>query len=112
FTDMVASNLAQKTKLMQLQAGHGEKLDLSMDENTYTATIVSPDFETLKLCFPTLFISRWNENEVPSSKWRCKLIYGVGYAHKADGILFNYDNVDQEFLLFENVGPPSKTKEP
>ncbi|CAJ0641032.1 4099_t:CDS:2 [Entrophospora sp. SA101] len=95
-----------------LQAGHGEKLDLSMDENTYTATIVSPDFETLKLCFPTLFISRWNENEVPSSKWRCKLIYGVGYAHKADGILFNYDNVDQEFLLFENVGPPSKTKEP
>ena len=46
-------------KLMQLQAGHGEKLDLSMDENTYTATIVSPDFETLKLCFPALFISRW-----------------------------------------------------
>ncbi|CAJ0749753.1 15652_t:CDS:2 [Entrophospora sp. SA101] len=55
-------------KLMQLQAGHGEKLDLSMDENTYTATIMSPDFETLKLCFPALFISRWNENEVPSSK--------------------------------------------
>ncbi|CAJ0875764.1 14026_t:CDS:2 [Entrophospora sp. SA101] len=99
-------------KLMQLQAGHGEKLDLSMDENTYTATIVSPDFETLKLCFPALFISRWNENEVPLSKWRRKLIYGVGYARKADGILFNYGNVDQEFLLFENVGPPSKTKEP
>ena len=46
-------------KLMQLQAGHGEKLDLLMDENTYTSTIVSPDFEILKLCFPCLFISRW-----------------------------------------------------
>ncbi|KAF0483243.1 hypothetical protein F8M41_023240 [Gigaspora margarita] len=97
---------------MQLQAGHGEKLDWLMDENTYTSTIVSPDFEILKLCFPNLFISRWNENEVPSSKWRRILIYGVASARKTDGILFNYDNVDQEFLIFENIGPPSRRKKP
>ncbi|CAG8532237.1 3582_t:CDS:2 [Diversispora eburnea] len=33
-------------------------------------------------------------------------------ARKADGILLNYENISQEFLLFENVGPPSKTKNP
>ena len=32
---------------MQFQAGHGNKLDLLMDENTYTSTIVSPNFENL-----------------------------------------------------------------
>ncbi|CAG8602624.1 22994_t:CDS:10, partial [Gigaspora margarita] len=96
-------------KLMQLQAGHGEKLDWLMDENTYTSTIVSPDFEILNL---TNALLNRNENEVPSSKWRRILIYGVASARKADGILFNYDNVDQEFLIFENIGPPSRRKKP
>ncbi|CAG8591822.1 12145_t:CDS:2 [Acaulospora morrowiae] len=101
-------------KLMQFQAGHGNKLDLLMDENTYTSTIVSPDFEILKFCFPKLFISRWNENDVPSSKWRREMVYrnSNASARKADGILFNYENTSQEFLLFENIGPPLKTKNP
>jgi len=55
--------------------------------------------------------SRWNENDVPSSKWRRELIYGTGaLARKADGILFNYDDSDHEFLIFENIGPPLETK--
>ncbi|CAG8771724.1 26805_t:CDS:2 [Gigaspora margarita] len=101
-------------KLMQFQAGHGKKLDLLMDENTYTSTIVSPDFEMLKFCFPKLFISRWNENDVPSSKWRREIAYhdSSASARKADGILFNYENTSQEFLLFENIGPPLKTQNP
>ncbi|CAJ0630152.1 13490_t:CDS:2, partial [Entrophospora sp. SA101] len=61
-------------KLLQLRAGHDNQLDVSlMDENTYTSTVISPDFEFLKICFPGL-----NENDVPSSKWRRELIYGVG----------------------------------
>ncbi|CAJ0916899.1 13696_t:CDS:2 [Entrophospora sp. SA101] len=93
-------------KLLQLRAGHDNQLDVSlMDENTYTSTVISPDFEFLKICFPGL-----NENDVPSSKWRRELIYGVGaLARKADGILFNYDN-NQEFFIFENIGPPLVTK--
>ena len=48
-----------ESKLMQLRAGHGEKLDLQMDENTFTSTVISPDFELLKACFPGLIVSRW-----------------------------------------------------
>ncbi|CAG8801790.1 30943_t:CDS:10, partial [Gigaspora margarita] len=101
-------------KLMQFQARHSKKLDLLMDENIYTSTIVSPDFEILKFCFPKLFISRWNENDVPSSKWHREIAYcnSSVSAHKADGILFNYENISQEFLLFENIGPPLKTQNP
>ncbi|CAI2183373.1 9493_t:CDS:2, partial [Funneliformis geosporum] len=101
-----------KIKLMQLRAGHGEKLDMLMDENTYTSTIVSPDFEILKFCFPYLFISRWNENDVPSSNWRHELVCTSSSLRKADGILFNYDHVNRELLLFENIGPPSRTLNP
>ncbi|RIA80165.1 hypothetical protein C1645_14730 [Glomus cerebriforme] len=98
-------------KLMQLRAGHGDQLDALMDENTYTSTVISPDFEFLKTCFPGLFISRWNENDVPSSKWRRELVYGTGaLARKADGILFNYDDDDHEFFIFENIGPHLETK--
>ncbi|CAG8542600.1 11852_t:CDS:10 [Dentiscutata heterogama] len=82
-------------KLIQFQAGQGKKLDLLMDENTYTSTIVSSDFEILKFCFPKLFISRCNAS-----------------ACKADDILFNYGNITQEFLLFENISPPLKTQNP
>jgi hypothetical protein len=46
-------------KLLQLRAGVGEKLDYLMDENTYTSTIISVDFENMKLFFPRIFISRW-----------------------------------------------------
>lgn len=47
-------------KLMHLIAGHGNQLDVSlMDENTYTSTVISQDFELLKLCFPGLFVSQW-----------------------------------------------------
>ncbi len=47
-------------KLMHLIAGHGNQLDVSlMDENTYTSTVISQDFEFLKLCFPGLFVSQW-----------------------------------------------------
>ncbi|CAB5357118.1 unnamed protein product [Rhizophagus irregularis] len=82
-----------------------------MDENTYTSTVISPDFEFLKTCFPGLFISRWNENDVPSSKWCREFVYGTGaLARKADGILFNYDDNNHEFFIFENIGPPLETK--
>ncbi|CAG8591897.1 4006_t:CDS:2 [Ambispora leptoticha] len=55
-----------------------------------------------------------NENDVPSSKWRREMIYqnSNASARKADGILFNYENTSQESLLFENIGPPLKTKNP
>ncbi|CAJ0748191.1 19262_t:CDS:2 [Entrophospora sp. SA101] len=47
-------------KLLQLRAGHDNQLDVSlMDENTYTSTVISPDFEFLKICFPGLFVSQW-----------------------------------------------------
>jgi hypothetical protein len=47
-------------KLMHLIAGHGNQLDVTlMDENTYTSTVISQDFELLKLCFPGLFVSQW-----------------------------------------------------
>ncbi|CAB5357117.1 unnamed protein product [Rhizophagus irregularis] len=98
-----------ENKLMQL--GHGDQLDVLMDENTYTSTVISPDFEFLKTCFPGLFISRWNENDVPSSKWCREFVYGTGaLARKADGILFNYDDNNHEFFIFENIGPPLETK--
>src|SRR6185369_11975740 len=39
--------------------------------------------------------------------------FGFGDDHLLrEAISANIYNVDQEFLLFENVGPPSKTKEP
>ncbi|CAG8472526.1 19819_t:CDS:2 [Racocetra fulgida] len=55
-----------------------------------------------------------NENDVPSSKWRREIVYrdSNASARKADGILFNYGNITQEFLLFENIGPPLKTQNP
>ncbi|CAG8437222.1 9262_t:CDS:2 [Funneliformis mosseae] len=66
-------------KLMQLRAGHGEKLDSLMDEKTYISTIVSPDFEILKFCF--VF-------EFPSSKWRRELVYRTcSSVRKTDGSL-------------------------
>ncbi|CAG8781740.1 26585_t:CDS:2, partial [Dentiscutata erythropus] len=101
-------------QLMQFQARHGKKLDLLIDKNTYTSTIVSPDFEMLKFCFLKLFISRWNENDVPSSKWHCEIVYcdSNTSACKADGILFNYGNISQKFLLFENISLQLKTQNP
>ncbi|CAG8581200.1 30036_t:CDS:10 [Racocetra persica] len=108
------SNIRSVTTIENFDAKQAKKLDLLMDENTYTSTIVSPDFEILKFCFPKLFISRWNENDVPSSKWRREIVYrdSNASARKADGILFNYRNITQEFLLFENIGPPLKTQNP
>ena len=39
------------------------------------------------------------------------MVYGTGaLARKADGILFNYDDDDHEFFIFENIGPPLETK--
>jgi len=45
-----------KIKLMQLRAGFGDQLHKDMDENTYTSTIISSDFELLKMYFPNIFI--------------------------------------------------------
>ncbi|RHZ84040.1 hypothetical protein Glove_86g123 [Diversispora epigaea] len=61
--------------------------------------------------FPGLFVSQWKENDFPSTKWRRELVYYTNaYARKADGILFNYDDNDHEFLIFENISPPLETK--
>ncbi|CAG8666313.1 29041_t:CDS:10, partial [Racocetra persica] len=104
------SNLRSTTTIENFNT---EQTDF-IKRNTYTATIVSPDFELLKFSFPNLFISRWNDNEVPSSKWCNEIVYGDenAFARNADGILFNYENTSQEFLLFENVSSPLKTKNP
>ncbi|CAB5396354.1 unnamed protein product [Rhizophagus irregularis] len=92
-------------KLMHLIAGHGNQLDVSlMDENTYTSTVISQDFELLKLCFPGLFVSQWNENDVPSSKWRRELVYGTGaLARKADAYVV-YKHEGELFRV--NLGAP------
>ena len=34
---------------------------------------------------------------------------GLSFAYKADGILLNFHCKGQEFLLFENVGPPNQS---
>src|SRR6266542_1011274 len=71
--------------------------------------------KSIKLTFIYIYSNKpyfnRNENDVPSSKWRSELIYDTGaLACKADGILFNYDDSDHEFLIFENIGPPLETK--
>ncbi len=71
--------------------------------------------KSIKLTFIYIYSNKpyfnRNENDVPSSKWRRELIYDTGaLACKADGILFNYDDSDHEFLIFENIGPPLETK--
>ncbi|CAJ0846439.1 13714_t:CDS:2, partial [Entrophospora sp. SA101] len=102
-----------RIKLLQLRADHG-KINKHIDENTYTSILISMDFEFLRLHFPGLISSSWNENEVPSSKWRREKIYNDSdaMARKADGILFNYNCRDQELFIFENIGPPEKTNNP
>ncbi|RUS16732.1 hypothetical protein BC937DRAFT_90865 [Endogone sp. FLAS-F59071] len=103
-------------KLMHMHARLTGKLDLLMDENTYTSMVISTDFEFLKKCFPGLFDSRWyvsnqlNENEVPSSRWCHQLSGELASARKADGILFSFDQFDQEIFIFENVGPPIRAQ--
>ncbi len=44
---------------MQLRAGFGDQLHKDMDENTYTSTIISSDFELLKMYFRNIFRSNW-----------------------------------------------------
>ncbi|CAG8761590.1 14261_t:CDS:2, partial [Cetraspora pellucida] len=70
-------------KLMQFQAGHAD--GKSNRKNKCINPYCLLDF--------------------PSSKWHREMVYhdSSASARKADGILFNYDNTSQEFLLFENI---------
>ncbi|CAH1768827.1 6134_t:CDS:2, partial [Entrophospora sp. SA101] len=58
-----------------------------MNEATYTATWIAPDFELLKGNEPDLFTSSWCEMVHPSSKWRRQLVYGSNKkaSRKCDG---------------------------
>ncbi|CAJ0923978.1 22109_t:CDS:2 [Entrophospora sp. SA101] len=60
-----------------------------MNEATYTATWIAPDFELLKGNEPDLFTSSWCEMVHPSSKWRRQLVYGSNKkaSRKCDGAL-------------------------
>nr|CAG8615415.1 2866_t:CDS:2 [Entrophospora candida] len=86
-------------KLLQLRNGYGEQLDRDMDESTYTSTIISQDFELLKLYFPKTFTSMCQIAQRKIFKNRPKNL-STGQFEKKNNAS---DSSDSDFILLDEI---------